>query len=90
MKSANAGGTPVIAIASLDDGATWAGTATGAVGQSSNVASWSLDTGAPTPVSFITLSGSLEVQAVINKASELTIDNSIPLDGLATFELRYL
>lgn len=42
------------------------------------------------PVSFITLTGVLEVQAVINKAGELTIDNDVPLDGLATFELSYL
>lgn len=90
MRAANAGGNPVIAITSLDDGATWIRTATGAVGQSTNVTSWSQDIGDPTPISFITLSGTLEVQAVINKASELTIDNSIPLDGLATFELRYL
>ncbi|WLH35477.1 DUF1120 domain-containing protein [Pseudomonas sp. FP2196] len=88
--SFNAGGAAVKAITSLDNGTTWIETTTGAVGQTDNIASWSSTTGLPTPISFITLSGAMEVQAVINKASELTINNDVPLDGLTTFELSYL
>ncbi|MFJ5235243.1 DUF1120 domain-containing protein [Pseudomonas neuropathica] len=88
--SFNAGGASVKNINSLDNGTTWVETATGAVGQTDNLASWSSNTGTLTPISFITLSGVMEVQAVINKASELTINNDVPLDGLTTFELSYL
>lgn len=80
----------VKAITSLDNGTTWLETTTGAVGQNDNLASWAGTTGPLIPVSFITLSGAMEVQAVINKASDLTIDNDVPLDGLTTFELSYL
>lgn len=88
--SFNAGGTPVKPIASLDDGITWLDTATGAVGQNANMMSWSSQTGAPSPVSFITLSGAMEVQAVINKTDDLNINDDVALDGLTTFELTYL
>lgn len=88
--SFNASGAAVKAITSLDNGTTWVETATGAVGQTDNISSWSATTGLPTPISFVTLSGSMEVQAVINKASALTINSDVPLDGLTTFELSYL
>ncbi len=88
--SFNADGTPVRAIASLDDGQTWLTTATGAVGQNTNMMSWSTQTGALSPVSFVTLSGAMEVQAVINKIDDLAIDDDVTLDGLTTFELSYL
>lgn len=81
---------PIRPITSVDNGNSWLATTTGAVGQADNVAAWSRMTGLLAPVSFITLTGVLEVQAVINKAGELTIDNDVPLDGLATFELSYL
>jgi type 1 fimbria pilin len=88
--SFNASGTPVKVITSLDKGTSWIETATGAVGQNDNLGSWARTVGLIVPVSFVTLSGVMEVQAVINKASELTINNDVPLDGLATFELSYL
>jgi hypothetical protein len=88
--SFNSAGQPLKAITSLNNGTTWQDTSTGAVGQADNVAAWSRPAGLVTPVSFITLSGVMEVQAVINKTSELTINDEVPLDGLATFELSYL
>lgn len=51
--------------------------------------SWAA-TGTLTPVAFKTLATTLEVQAFINKASELDITKPIQLDGLATLELIYL
>ncbi|CAI1827695.1 DUF1120 domain-containing protein [Serratia quinivorans] len=47
-------------------------------------------TGTLTPLAFKTLASSLDVQAFINKASELDITKPIHLDGLATLELIYL
>ncbi|CAI0770411.1 DUF1120 domain-containing protein [Serratia quinivorans] len=47
-------------------------------------------TGTLTPVAFKTLAAKLDVQAFINKASELDITKPIHLDGLATIELVYL
>ena len=88
--SFNADGTPVNAIASLDDGQTWLNTATGAVGQSTNMMSWSAQTGSASPVSFVNLSGAMEVQAVINKIDDLNINDDVALDGLTTFEISYL
>jgi hypothetical protein len=43
-----------------------------------------------TPIQLNTLSGNLEVQAVINKTSELDLSSRVSLDGQATLELRYL
>lgn len=88
--SFHSGGNQLKAITSLDDGSTWLETASGAVGQTTNLASWSLQAGPLAPVSFITLTGTLEVQAVINKAADLNITDEVTLDGLATLELRYL
>lgn len=42
------------------------------------------------PIAFTTLAGKLNVQAYINKASELDLTKPVKLDGLTTLELVYL
>ena len=51
--------------------------------------SWGAE-GSKEPVAFEALSGKLEVQAYINKVSELDLTKPVPLDGLTTIELVYL
>lgn len=51
--------------------------------------SWSKP-GTLTPIAFTTLAGKLNVQAYINKASELDLTKPVKLDGLTTLELVYL
>lgn len=51
--------------------------------------SWSKP-GTLTPIAFTTLAGKLNVQAYINKVSELDLTKPVKLDGLATLELVYL
>lgn len=51
--------------------------------------SWA-KTGTTTPVAFTNLAGKLEVQAYLNKASELDLTKPVALDGLTTIELVYL
>ncbi|MGK8936242.1 hypothetical protein ACRS85_26935 [Pluralibacter gergoviae] len=42
------------------------------------------------PVAFKTLTGTLNVQAVINKGAELDLSKAVNLDGLSTIQLYYL
>ncbi|MEW5558765.1 DUF1120 domain-containing protein [Enterobacter asburiae] len=51
--------------------------------------SWAA-TGTVTPVALTTLTGTLSVQAGINKASELDLTRPVTLDGLATLQVYYL
>lgn len=51
--------------------------------------SWA-EAGTSAPLSFTQLSGKLEVQAYLNKASELNLSKPVVLDGLTTLELIYL
>lgn len=51
--------------------------------------SWS-KTGEVDPIAFTTLVGTLNVQAYINKSSELDLTKPVKLDGLSTLELVYL
>lgn len=46
--------------------------------------------GTTNPIAFTTLAGKLNVQAYINKASELDLTKPVKLDGLSTLELIYL
>ncbi|MBH3259850.1 DUF1120 domain-containing protein [Serratia marcescens] len=46
--------------------------------------------GTLTPIAFTTLAGKLNVQAYLNKASELDLTKPVKLDGLTTLELVYL
>jgi len=63
-------------------GATWLAT-------SGAYTSWG-ETGTVTPVALTTLTGTLSVQAGINKASELDLSKPVSLDGLATLQVFYL
>jgi len=51
--------------------------------------SWS-KAGEVNPVAFTTLTGTLNVQAYINKTSELDLTKPVRLDGVTTLELVYL
>lgn len=51
--------------------------------------SWG-EVGSSVPVSFTHLTGKLEVQPYLNKASELDLTRPVILDGLTTIELFYL
>lgn len=51
--------------------------------------SWS-KAGAVDPIPFTNLVGSLDIQAYINKSSELDLTKPVKLDGLTTLELVYL
>lgn len=82
-----ADGKAVSTIGSNNNGGTWHASG-GALGQTTHVASWS--SGTSLPVSLTTISGNLEVQAVINRTSALTLNQEVNLDGHATLELRYL
>ncbi|MCG3098285.1 DUF1120 domain-containing protein [Enterobacter sp. DRP3] len=46
--------------------------------------------GTLTPVALTTLTGTLSVQAAINKGSELDLTQSITLDGLANIQIYYI
>jgi len=53
------------------------------------ISSW-FKSGTKDPIAFTTLAGKLNVQAYINKASELDLTKPVKLDGLTTLELVYL
>ncbi|WP_454889492.1 DUF1120 domain-containing protein [Serratia quinivorans] len=73
-----------------DPADNWFANSSGLFMNSSNrQISWAT-TGTVVPVAFKTLAGTLEVQAFINKSSELDITKPIKLDGLTTIELVYL
>lgn len=75
-------------IVSSNNGLSW-NRGNGALGQYQNIMSWS-GFFANHPASVERVSGTLEVQAVINRTSELDVTQDVALDGLATLELRYL
>ena len=75
-------------IVSTNNGLSWT-RGNGALGQYQNIMSWS-GFFATHPASVQRVSGTLEVQPVINKTSELDVTQELYLDGLATLELRYL
>ena len=70
---------------------TWTKAAGGAAWLASNGSykSWG-ETGTVTPVALTTLTGTISVQAGINKASELDLTKPVTLDGLATLQVYYL
>ncbi|MBV6692647.1 DUF1120 domain-containing protein [Serratia quinivorans] len=90
--NAKADGVAVDTISRAGPTGTWIAIAektANLVSKSSWQPSWAA-TGTVTPVAFKTLATTVEVQAFINKASELDITKPIQLDGLATLELIYL
>lgn len=70
---------------------TWTKSAGGATWLSVSNAykSWGAS-GTTTPVALTTLTGTLSVQAGINKASALDLTKPVTLDGLATLQVFYL
>lgn len=89
LRNSVADGKAVSVMGSNNNGGVWVPTSTEAVGNAAtDLTSW--HTGNFTPVSLNTLSGNLEVHAVINKTSELDLNSQVSLDGQATLELRYL
>lgn len=54
-----------------------------------NYMSWAA-TGTTTPLALTTLTGTLSVQAGINKGSELDLTKEVKLDGMATIQMFYL
>ncbi|MCG3098283.1 DUF1120 domain-containing protein [Enterobacter sp. DRP3] len=57
--------------------------------QTGSYTSWA-SPGTLTPVALTTLTGTLSVQAAINKGSELDLTQSITLDGLANIQIYYI
>ncbi|MEI0695034.1 DUF1120 domain-containing protein [Pectobacterium aroidearum] len=53
------------------------------------ISSW-FKPGTDEPIAFTNLAGKLNVQAYINKTSELDLSKPVKLDGLTTLELHYL
>ncbi|MDG0798617.1 DUF1120 domain-containing protein [Pectobacterium punjabense] len=53
------------------------------------ISSW-FKPGTTDPIAFTTLVGKLDVQAYINKTSELDLSKPVKLDGLTTLEMHYL
>jgi hypothetical protein len=87
LRNSVADGRAVNVLTSNNDGVSWVQGGQ-ALGQGANIATW--HAGTNTPILLNTLAGNLEIQAVINKTSELNMTSQIALDGQATLELRYL
>ena len=81
-------GTAQESIASFDNGTTWVGQSLGAVYHNNGLNSWG--TAATGPVAGAVISGTLGVQGVLNKGSELPLSADVPLAGSATMTLTYL
>lgn len=89
LRNSVADGKPAYVITDEGYGGTWDPRSSEALGHTANISSWR--TGAAfTPAQVNTVTGNLEVQAVINKTAELDLSNQVNLDGQATLELRYL
>lgn len=87
--TSNADSTAVDTIISANNGTSWAATATPNITSNQKILSWAAS-GTTTPVALTTLTGTLEVQAYINKTSELDLTKEIALDGSTTIEIVYL
>lgn len=89
LRNSVADGRPAYLITDEGYGGTWDPRSSEALGHTANISSWR--TGAAfTPAQINTVTGKLEVRAVINKVSELDMNSQVNLDGQATLELRYL
>lgn len=88
MSNTVADGKAVRVNGSSNNGATWT-IGDGALAQPPHLTSWA-SSASTAPVRLATVSGNLQVQAVINKTSAFTVGDGISLDGHATLELRYL
>jgi len=89
LRNSIADGKAVGIVGSENNGGNWHTNSTEAVGHTANVTSWRTGN-VYAPILLNTVAGSVEVQAVINKTSELDMSSQINLDGHATLELHYL
>lgn len=89
LRNSVADGKPAYVITDEGYGGTWDPRSSEALGHTANVSSWRTGS-AVTPAQVNTVTGNLEIQAVINKTAELDMSNQVNLDGQATLELRYL
>lgn len=86
--SFQADGAAVDSIYSNTKGSTW-GTSNGIVNNAGGYESWAKK-GQTVPVAAKVFTGTLDVQAAIDKTSNLDLSQEINLDGLATVSLVYL
>ena len=86
--SFTADGAAVDSIYSSTSGATW-GTSNGVADNTGGYESWAKK-GQTVPVAAKVFTGTLDVQAAIDKTSNLDLSQEINLDGLATVSLVYL
>lgn len=89
LRNSIADGKAVGIVSSENSGGRWEANSTEAVGHTANVTSWRAGN-VYAPILVNTVAGSVEVQAVINKTSDLDMSSQINLDGHATLELHYL
>jgi len=90
LAGSKADGVVVDNIYRLGSNGTWTKADTGLLVTNTKPQISPAATGTLIPLAFKTLASTVEVQAFINKASELDITKPIHLDGLATLELIYL
>jgi len=86
------GTTTPDSIVSSDVGMSWVKAAVGDVWLGANkfyLYSWA-NAGELEPVAFTTLTGTLKVQAAINKGSELDLTKAVTLDGMSSVQVYYL
>lgn len=77
-------------LVSNNNGASWTAATAGApLLLNDGLTSWGT-AGSQTPVPFTQLTGNMEVQPYLDKASNLSLTRAIELDGLVTFEVVYL
>lgn len=89
LRNSVADGKAVGVVGSENNGGHWHTNSTQAVGHTNNLTAWRAGN-IYAPIQVNTVSGQIEVQAVINKLSELNLNGQVNLDGQATLELRYL
>ncbi|WP_244306271.1 DUF1120 domain-containing protein [Paraburkholderia lacunae] len=84
-----ADGTKVDSIYSTNAGSSWTSSSGFLASNGSQIQSWA-KTGLTVPVAAKVFTGTLELQAAIDKTSNLDMSKEIDLDGLATVSLVYL
>lgn len=86
LQNLTADGAPMRSIKSEDNGATWQASQIMRPNFLMSVA----DDTTVAPVAFQVLSGEIEIEPYIAPTENLTLDKELPMDGSATFTVRYL
>jgi type 1 fimbria pilin len=90
ISNATIDGTTLVQLRSTDNGATWAGSPSGALLHTGGaIRSWGASVAAG-PMAGRVIAGTLTVTAVLNKSTALPLSADVPLDGSATLSLVYL